>query len=89
MLLFTISALRAIVEMVGLCLIAQGMLYLLAGQKRASNPIYQLFSLLTRPPRQLLAWLLPAGVSPGVVGVLSLVLLVLLWVGLALLRKFV
>ncbi|MDP3538871.1 MAG: hypothetical protein Q8S26_09225 [Azonexus sp.] len=89
MLLFLISALRAIIEMIGLCFIAQGMLYLLAGQKRASNPIYQLFSLLTRPPRQLLVRLLPVGVSASTVGVLSFACLFLLWIGLALMRKFV
>ena len=60
MLLFLIGALRAIVEMLGLCCLAQGFLYLLTGQKRASNPIYQLFALITQAPRRLVAFLLPA-----------------------------
>jgi hypothetical protein len=89
MTLFLIGALRAIVEMIGLCLLAQGGLYLLAGQKRAGNPIYQLFSLLTRPPRQLLARLLPAGASAVTVGIACFVLLFLLWIGLALIRKLI
>jgi hypothetical protein len=59
MLLFLIGALRAIVEMLGLCCLAQGFLYLLTGQKRASNPIYQLFALITQAPRRLVAFLLP------------------------------
>ena len=64
MLLFVISALRAVVEMLGLCLIGQGMLYLLAGSGRRQNAIYRFFDLLTRPPRQAAALLLPRG-TPG------------------------
>ena len=63
MILFAISALRAVVEMLAMCLLAQGVLYLLAGQRRADNPIYRLFALLTHPPRRLVASLLPARTS--------------------------
>lgn len=89
MILFTISALRAVVEMLALCLLAQGFLYLLAGQGRAGNAIYRFFALLTDPPRRLVARLLPAKSSATTVGVISFVLLFLLWIGLALARKFV
>lgn len=83
------SALRAIVEMLGLCLIAQGFLYLLAGQKRATNPIYQLFSLLTVAPRRLVANSLPAGTSPATVGIVCFAILFVVWIGLAVMRKFI
>ena len=56
---FVISAVRAVVEMLGLCLIGQGILYLLAGSRRRQNAIYRFFDLLTRPPRQVVAFLLP------------------------------
>ena len=36
---FLISALRAIVEMLGLCLMGQGVLYLLTGSRRQQNAI--------------------------------------------------
>ena len=65
MLLFLIGALRAIVEMLGLCCLAQGFLYLLTGQKRASNPIYQLFALITQAPRRLVAFLPPLLLLPA------------------------
>lgn len=87
MLLFTISALRALVEMLGLCLIAQAFLYLISGPRRESNVIYRLFALITHPPRQGLAALLPAGTRPATVGVLCFVLLFCLWIGLAVLRR--
>lgn len=89
MTLFAISAFRALVEMLAMCLLAQGSLYLLAGQKRAGNPIYRLFALLTRPPRRLVARLLPMRTSAALVGVITFVLLFLLWIGLALARKFI
>lgn len=88
MLLFLLGALRAIVEMLGYCLLGQAVLYLLAGNKRAANPIYQLLSLITRPPRQLCARLLPAGTSSLRVASLCFAILVVLWIGLAWLRKF-
>lgn len=86
---FLISAARAIIEMLGLCLVGQGMLYILAGQRRANNRIYQLFDLLTKAPRRLVAALLPRSSSEIVIGVVSFVLLLLLWIGLAFIRKFV
>ena len=87
MLVFVLGALRAIVEMLGLCLLAQGVLYLLSGPRRQHNPIYALFALLTRGPRQLLR--LVVGPRPGetALGLLCFVLLFVCWIGLALLRK--
>lgn len=84
-----ISAVRAIVEMLGLCLIGQAVLYLLAGSGRQRNPVYQLFSLLTAPPRRLVAALLPSAAGQRTVGIICFVLLLILWLGLAFIRKFV
>ncbi|MBK8890323.1 MAG: hypothetical protein IPN75_07890 [Dechloromonas sp.] len=84
---FLISALRAIVEMLGLCLMGQGVLYLLTGSRRQQNAIYRFFDLVTRPPRQFVALFLPRSVSGMLVGLLSFVLLLMLWIGLAWLRK--
>lgn len=86
---FLISATRAIIEMLGLCLLGQGMLYILAGQRRANNRIYQLFDLLTKAPRRVVAALLPRWSNECVIGIASFALLLLLWVGLAFVRKFV
>lgn len=86
---FLISALRATVEMLGLCMLGQGILYLIAGRNRGNNRIYQLFDLITRPPRQLIAKLMPGVPSPLAIGVLTYVVLLLLWIGLAFARKFV
>ena len=88
MLLFLISATRAIVEMLGLCLIGQGVLYMLAGRNRQSNRIYQLFDLITRGARNVVADLMPAA-SGRTVALASFVILLILWLALALARKFI
>ncbi len=72
--------------MLGLCLLGQGVLYLLAGQGRKENRIYQLFDLLTTAPRTLVALLLPVTTNPVLVALMTFVILLLLWLGLAFLR---
>lgn len=84
---FLIGAWRAIVEMLGLCLLGQGALFLLAGEKCTGNPVWQLFSLITRAPRQLVAAILPRGISGGKISVATFLILFFLWTGLAFLRK--
>lgn len=85
---FAIGALRALVEMLGLCLIGQGILHLLAGPGRRSNPVYALFALLTRTPRRLVARCLP-GCAPATVGGATFAVFLALWIGLAWLKKYV
>lgn len=82
-LVFCLSALRAIVEMLGLALLAQGVLALLAGNARNTNPIYQLFALITRKPRYLCGKLIPGVRRPWWEGVLCFALLGVVWVALA------
>ena len=86
MLVFLISALRSIIEMLGLALIGLAVMYVLAGSQRDKNPIYQLFQLLTRAPRRLAAAMLPEKTRPGLSGLFCFILLFALWVGLALWR---
>ena len=85
---FIIAALRAIVEMLGFCLLGQAVLYLLAGRRRSGNPVYQLLSLITRAPRHVCARLLPAGTSGTVVAAVCFCCLFALWIGLGWLRFF-
>lgn len=86
---FLISAARATVEMLGLCMLGQGILYLVAGRQRATNRIYQLFDLITLPPRRLVARLTPGAPGGPAIGVLTFGILLLLWLGLAFARKFI
>ncbi|MCK6390114.1 MAG: hypothetical protein L6Q40_03695 [Azonexus sp.] len=87
--LFVLSACRAIVEMLGYCLLGQGLLFFLAGEQRHRNPIYQLFALITKPPRTLVGAVLPKGTRPRTATVLTFVALLILWISLSILRKFI
>jgi hypothetical protein len=86
---FLISALRAIVEMLGLCLIGQGVLYLMAGQKRHENAVYTLLSLLTRPVRRSIALVFRRSPSSVLVVAITFLALFSVWIGLAIMRKFI
>jgi len=86
-LIFLISALRSVIEMLGLCLLGQATLYIFSGENRRKNPIYQFFSLLTRGPRHIAAQLLPGNPSAGLVAAICFLLLFILWIALAWLRK--
>lgn len=88
MVLFLVGAIRAVIEMLGMCLLGQGILYFLAGRGRANNPIYQLFDLITRPPRRIVERILPPA-SGAMIGVAYFAILLLLWIGLAFVRKFI
>jgi len=87
MTLFLISALRSVIELLGLCLLGQGILYILAGRNRANNHVYQLFDLITKAPRQIVASTMRTSTNSITVGVLCFVILLLAWLGLALIRK--
>jgi hypothetical protein len=86
---FLISAVRAMLEVLLLCLLGQLILYVVAARGRGKNPIYRLFDLITGPPRRLVAMLLPRTFSANAVGALTFLTALLLWLGLAILRKFV
>lgn len=85
--LFVISALRAVVEVAGLFLLAQGLLYLLAGQGREKNTIYQLFRLLTAPVIRFVRFITPRVVVDRHVPVVAFFLLFWLWIALAYIRR--
>lgn len=84
---FLIAALRAVVELVGLCLLGQGLLHMVIGKRRESNPIYLFFAIVTRPPRRLMRAITPSIFSDKAISALTFIFLLILWIGLALLRK--
>lgn len=47
-----------------LAMLGQGLLFVLAGQKRDTNLFYQLFQVLNRPWTGLAKWVAPAQVAP-------------------------
>jgi hypothetical protein len=85
--LLLVSILRACIELAGCALLGQALLALLAGSKRANNPIYRLFQIVTGPPLRLVRWLLPSRVRDRHLPWITFLLLFCLWIALAWLKR--
>jgi uncharacterized protein YggT (Ycf19 family) len=81
--LLSISVLRTLVEVAMFCLLGQGVVGLLSGAARASNPIYQVFSIVSRPPVQVIRFLMPRLVVDKHVPLVTFFVLFWLWIVLA------
>jgi hypothetical protein len=87
--LLIISMLRVLVEVAGCFILGQGLLYVLAGRKRHDNFMYQLFALLTRPVFRMTRAITPRIVRDDHIPVATFLLLLWLWIGLAVARRYV
>jgi hypothetical protein len=87
--LFAVSVFRALVEVAGLFLLGQGLLYLLAGARRESNMIYQLFQIVTRPVIRLVRLITPGIIVDRHIPVVAFFLLFWLWIVLAYVRRII
>ena len=84
-----LSALRALAEIAGMFLLAQGALFLLAGGKREQNFVYQLFRIITRPVITATRLMTPNVVADKYVAFIAFFLLFWLWILLAYVRQVV
>ncbi len=85
--LFLLGALRALAEVALLLLLGQGLLALLAGQRRHDNSIYQLFVIATRPVLKLVRAICPPQVIDRHLPVVAFFVLFWCWIGLAWLKR--
>lgn len=84
--MFVIVACRGLIELLFWLLIGRSVLALLAGRTSSNNTVLWLFDVVLRPPRTLVARLFPEATQPVRDLVLG-VLLMLLWLGLALVKQ--
>jgi hypothetical protein len=82
-----LSVLRALVELAGLFLLGQAVLYVLAGPHREANAVYKLFRLLTRPVIACARFIAPKTLSARSIHLLAFVVLFALWILLAYVRQ--
>lgn len=87
--LLVITMLRALVEIAGCFLLGQGLLYVLAGRKRNDNFVYQLFSILTRPVLKITRAITPRLVRDDHIPYAAFLLLLWIWIGLAIAKRWV
>jgi hypothetical protein len=87
--LLILTMLRALVEIAGCFMLGQGLLFLLAGRKRHSNLVYQLFAMLTQPVMRLTRAMTPRFVRDEHIPLAAFLLLLWLWIGLAIAKRYV
>jgi hypothetical protein len=78
-LLLFLSAVKLVVEIALMALLGQGVLYFLAGSKRATNVFYQLLSVLSKPFTLLVRKATPAKVADQHVPIVAFFLLLIVW----------
>ena len=70
-------------------MLGQGLLYVLAGRKRNDNFVYQLFSILTRPVLRFTRIITPRFVRDDHIPIAAFMLLLWLWIGLQMAKRYV
>jgi hypothetical protein len=86
--LFVLSVLRALVEVALLALLGQGAVALLAGARRHTNPVYQLFAIVTKPVIRAVRFITPKPVLDKHVPFVAFFLLFWLWIFLAWTKQY-
>src|SRR5688572_25444046 len=73
---------KALAELAGLFLAGRGLLYLLAGRRRAENIFYQVFSILTNPLLKAARFVTPSIVLDKHIPVVAVVLVFWIWLAI-------
>ncbi len=82
-----VSILRVLVEVAGMFLLAQGLLYFLAGSTRDKNIVYQLFRIITRPVIQMTRFVTPRLIVDKHIPFVAFFILFWLWLLLAYVKQ--
>jgi ABC-type uncharacterized transport system permease subunit len=78
----TVIILKAIVEVAGLALLGQGLLFILAGKQRHQNMFYTVLKTITSPVFKAARFLAPRFIVDQHIGFLAFFLLMVIWVAL-------
>ena len=78
-----VSIARALVEVAGVFLLGQGLLWIFGPKARDGNFVYDLFKMGTRPIIKLTRAIAPRFVHDAHIGLLAFFFLLWLWLGLA------
>lgn len=83
-----VSIARALVEVAGMLLLGQGVLWLFGPKARDGNFVYDLFKLGTRPIVKVTRAISPRFVHDAHIGLLAFLILAWLWLGLAFAKRY-
>ena len=83
-----LSIARALVEVAGMLLLGQGVLWLFGPKARDGNFVYDLFKMGTRPIVKATRVVTPRFVHDAHIGMVSFIILVWLWLALAFAKRY-
>jgi hypothetical protein len=78
--LLLVTIFKALSELLALCLVGQGALWLLAGHAREQNLVYRMFAAVTRPVMRMARWLMPRFVLDRHIWLVALLIVLLVWI---------
>lgn len=78
-----VTILKGLLEVAGLALVGQGILYLLAGAGREHNVFYRVLKIIALPAWKVARFITPRAISDQHVGLAAFFLVVGLWLGLS------
>jgi hypothetical protein len=78
--LLLVSIVKAISEIVAFSLVGQGVLYLIAGQRRENNFVYRMFATITRPVLRFSRMIMPSFVLDRHIWMVAALLVFVVWV---------
>lgn len=84
-----VSLVRVLIEVALLTLLGQGILALLAGSSRATNPVYQLFQVIVRPVVKAARAVTPKLIADRQLPFLTFFVLFWLWIFLAYVKRII
>jgi len=87
--LFIVSALKALVEIAAMALLAQGLIGLLSGKAKENNFVYRLFQVVTGPIYKFVRLISPKFIADQHMGLACFFLLFWTWVALIYAKSYV
>jgi uncharacterized protein YggT (Ycf19 family) len=78
--LLLVTSIKLVAEIALMAMLGQGVLYLLAGQRRETNFFYRLLKVLTQPFMRLARWVTPRVVIDRHVPLVAFLLLAFAWI---------
>ena len=73
---------KALVELAGMFMLGRGLLYVLAGRKRAGNMFYQVMCIVTDPVLKAARWITPRLILDRHIPMVAVILLAWIWIAI-------
>ena len=87
--LFIVSALKALVEIAAMALLAQGLIGLLSGKAKENNFVYRLFQVVTGPIYKFVRFISPKFIADQHMGLACFFILFWIWIALIYAKSYV